>query len=1103
MPTVPTVTGRSVNPAGAPNQYQDASAATPDAFGAGVGRALSGFGQSVENVGGVLMHKAEEERQRSEANAVLDATNQAQDAQRKLLYGENGQGGEMAKQGADAFGAQARLRQSFAEISGKLSGSLPSDKAKDAFKRTMSGIQDATLDAAARREAQIGVEQRAKTQQNSLDLAQQNVISFANDDALVQKNINLGIGAIRANTTGLPADVVEANVQKFKSAAQLARIQRIAIDSPAAAEAMYGKVKGDLFGEDHVKAEQVLRPLRDRTYGIGRANEIIGSPGPTAGRLSEVTNAPGGLPRMVAGANLPAVVTASGMGESNLDPSTRDSPRGAAGMMQVMPGTAREISAKAGDGLITKDMSDEQVRQVIRDPGVSLRYGAIYHQQNLQRFGGDVEAALVAYNAGPANAEKWLRAGRDYAVLPKREETEPYVRKALSRYADLMGGSYDVGGGAPNIYNKVAMGDVPAGAKYTRDNWPLKFYKPDDMLAPTAGGAQIDARAATMADRLGQAFFEKTGVRVGINDTGPSTGSTSGRRRGASDPNDNPHVPNSQHIHGRAFDFQVQKLSPEQKALFLATAREVGFTGVGFYEGGSGHLHLDTGKPRSWGGLPSWARSAMAVQAIGSQSMAVSAAPGGMAVPPSWRAAAGGGLGVPTRVQMGAAAGTGTSFLPPALTAQGVDLIGQPTAVGGGAGGISSAAAAAGVSAAPAGGGAAPGVGPAPVASTVIQAVPTRVNIPDDFDAQGWRDAVENDPTLDTPGKKAAAKSVIEREIRAREFAKKSATRQVRAAAIQHVLQGGSSDDLDPMTQAALFEMDPKFLTDTLPAMEERRAKRLDKTNEKVYNALTLMNKDDLAQMDLSPFVNDLSKADMRHFTERQRSALDNSAEAAKKWTGIQSQLQMMNVALKGAGIAPDKDDAKEQARVGLFQMRMQAEVDAYKARNGDKEPTPKEFQEMAARLLTPVNAADWGGGNKYLFEQGTAEENQQRRTLMQAAPIGIDGRLVAAKAYTDIPPQTLQTLNDNHARIMGRAVKPAEAVQLYNDGLTAETGRLVDPPADLRRQMIADLRKIYGPSIQSDPKRAEEFERRLRDGYAAYLKSLFEPPPEKALRLQ
>lgn len=166
----------------------------------------------------------------------------------------------------------------------------------------------------------------------------------------------------------------------------------------------------------------------------------------------------------------------------------------------------------------------------------------------------------------------------------------------------------------------AAVGSRPAaGQKMTADNWTLKFYKPEDMLAPTAGGRQVDARAATMADELGQKFFAATGVRVGINDLrkwGPGE-STGGMRRGAADPADNPHVENSQHIHGAAFDFQIQGLSRDQKALFFKMAREVGFTGVGFYEGGAGHLHLDTGSARTWGAVPEWAQEGMAIRPAG------------------------------------------------------------------------------------------------------------------------------------------------------------------------------------------------------------------------------------------------------------------------------------------------------------------------------------------------------------------------------------------------------------------------------------------------------------------------------------------------------
>ena len=46
----------------------------------------------------------------------------------------------------------------------------------------------------------------------------------------------------------------------------------------------------------------------------------------------------------------------------------------------------------------------------------------------IQRFHGDTDAVLVAYNAGPGRANKWLASGRDVTTLPK--ETQGYLAKA-------------------------------------------------------------------------------------------------------------------------------------------------------------------------------------------------------------------------------------------------------------------------------------------------------------------------------------------------------------------------------------------------------------------------------------------------------------------------------------------------------------------------------------------------------------------------------------------------------------------------------------------------------------------------------------------------
>lgn len=56
---------------------------------------------------------------------------------------------------------------------------------------------------------------------------------------------------------------------------------------------------------------------------------------------------------------------------------------------------------------------------------------------------------------------------------------------------------------------------------------------------------------------------------------------------------------NSQHLLGIAFDVSMQNHDPET---FVAAAKACGFTGIGWYPPGKGDfIHLDTGKPRTWG----------------------------------------------------------------------------------------------------------------------------------------------------------------------------------------------------------------------------------------------------------------------------------------------------------------------------------------------------------------------------------------------------------------------------------------------------------------------------------------------------------------------
>jgi soluble lytic murein transglycosylase len=122
--------------------------------------------------------------------------------------------------------------------------------------------------------------------------------------------------------------------------------------------------------------------------------------------------------------------------ESVFDPEAL-SPAGARGLAQLLPGTA----AFTARGL---DVSFDT--RWITVPDLNLHLGAAHLAELLRRFGGRVEPAVAAYNAGSPSVVRWLgRAGADdpdrFIELIPYQETRKYVRSVL-RNRDLYRAMY-------------------------------------------------------------------------------------------------------------------------------------------------------------------------------------------------------------------------------------------------------------------------------------------------------------------------------------------------------------------------------------------------------------------------------------------------------------------------------------------------------------------------------------------------------------------------------------------------------------------------------------------------------------------------------------
>lgn len=156
------------------------------------------------------------------------------------------------------------------------------------------------------------------------------------------------------------------------------------------------------------KAEVVVREARP-PKGQGRARTVIAAPKEEFQSLAEAKARKHDVdPKLVK-----AVIRA----ESNWNPRAV-SPKGALGLMQLMPSTARDMG-------VSNPFSPEE----------NIDGGVRYLRYLLDKFNGNLTLSLAAYNAGPGLVER-------VRTVPAIPETRTYVRRVIEDYSGRDGAAH-------------------------------------------------------------------------------------------------------------------------------------------------------------------------------------------------------------------------------------------------------------------------------------------------------------------------------------------------------------------------------------------------------------------------------------------------------------------------------------------------------------------------------------------------------------------------------------------------------------------------------------------------------------------------------------
>jgi soluble lytic murein transglycosylase-like protein len=197
------------------------------------------------------------------------------------------------------------------------------------------------------------------------------------------------------------------NIDKLKAMMELKAVQNFSTSNSTASDSStFQDILNEILTDDEISA--LSEPLTSTSST--EVNSIPLTSMPPLSLLKASNNIDQIINQAAQQYNVPAKLIKAVIQQESSFNTHAVSKTGAAGLMQLMPGTAKSL----GDSNVF-------------DPEQNILAGSKYLKQLLDKYDGKINLALAAYNAGPGNVDK-------YDGIPPFDETANYVRKVSDLY---------------------------------------------------------------------------------------------------------------------------------------------------------------------------------------------------------------------------------------------------------------------------------------------------------------------------------------------------------------------------------------------------------------------------------------------------------------------------------------------------------------------------------------------------------------------------------------------------------------------------------------------------------------------------------------------